>query len=287
MTILVVGGDSRLAREFVASVVDVDIISTTRRHDVYDKIFLDLSDIESFIIPNEIKSAVVVGGVTSYNECVDNYSYAYHVNCVSIPNLIKKLLLKGIHTCFVSTNTVFKYRSRVPTERDTPNPSFAYAEMKYETELKSRQIAKNLNMESLLSILRMTKNISNDTKPFDMWINNFKEMKEITAFTDLYFSPIRFLDAVNMIQVIIKNRLHGIFHLSGERDISYSDFAINLAEYLGIGEEIIRPVKSSDVGVNLVYNHNITALSMRYTTIDTGLKEIQLIDVYKYIKSFL
>ena len=76
---------------------------------------------------------------------------------------------------------------------------------------------------------------------------------------------------------------HGIFHVSGIKDISYSDFAVNFVNYLGLDEKLVHPVLSSDIGVNLVYNHYITALNMKSTKEKLGIKETQLEKVYDYL----
>ena len=61
-------------------------------------------------------------------------------------------------------------------------------------------------------------------------------------------------------------KLPGIFHLSGEKDISYSDFALKLVNYLNLDENFVSVIKSEDIGVKLIYNHHITALNMDITS---------------------
>jgi len=283
--ILVIGGDSRLAVELISTVGEDQVIATTRRENRPNRVFLDLSDITDFNIPNGIKSAVILGGITTFDGCSDNYNYAFNVNCLSIPALIEKLLAAGLFTCFVSSNSVFMNTDGTPSESETPCPSpgFDYANMKYEAERRVMEIAKNLRKENLLSILRITKNVDKDAKPFCDWINNLSNGTKIVAFSDLYFAPIRYSDSANAIIKILGGMKHGIFHVSGIKDISYSDFAVNFVNYLGLDEKLVHPVLSSDIGVNLVYNHYITALNMKSTKEKLGIKETQLEKVYDYL----
>ena len=86
---------------------------------------------------------------------------------------------------------------------------------------------------------------------------------------------------------IINKKAFGIFHLSGEKDISYSDFAIELLKYLNLNKNLVKSVKSTDIGVNLIYNHHITSLNMEATTKAINLKPINLVTVYSYFKKAL
>jgi len=290
MSILIIGGDSRLSKELISLLKkdNQEFFRTTKRRIISDdQIYLDLIDANNFKIPQNVDSAVIVGGVTSYDDCINRYDHAYHVNCNSIPLLVGKLLQKDVYTCFISSNTVFKFTKGLPREYDKPCPGFEYAYLKAETEKKIIQISKQLNKQNNLSILRLTKNVSWDTSPFGKWIDQIQKGGRISAFNDLYFAPVRFSDSANAIQIILKTKTPGIFHLSGEDDISYSDFAIKLANYLKLDNEIVLSIKSSDIGVNLVYNHLITALDMTMTTSILGLKPITLVDVFEYFRTAL
>jgi len=284
MSTLIIGGDSKLSNALVPVLQESNMqyFRTTRRGIISDdQLFLDLIDAKNFKIPSSVDSAVIVGGVTSYGDCIKRYNYAYHVNCNSIPLLVGKLLQKGIYTCFISSNTIFKLMKGLPKEYDKPCPGFEYAYLKAETENKIIQISEQLNKQKMLSILRLTKNVSLETSPFGKWIDQIVKSERIAAFSDLYFAPIRFSDSANAVQILLKTKIPGIFHLSGERDISYSDFAIKLANHLKLDKEIVLSIKSSDIGVNLVYNHPITALDMGKTTSLLGLKQVTLIDVFE------
>ena len=285
MSILIVGGDSQLAQKFV-KLEKGEAVLTTRDHDRSKKdnyIYLDLLFVNNFEIPNGVDKAIIMGGVTKYDYCINDYDYAYNINCISIPKLIQKLLKNDILTCFVSSNTVFQSQDNVSNEKDTPNPGFEYAAMKYKTESEIVKISSDLNKQHLLSIFRMTKNIDCSTKPFDQWISDIRSGKEITAFKDLFFSPIRFQDSVIAISKIVNNRLSGIYHMSGEKDISYSDFATKLLNYLGKKNKV-NAIFSTDIGVNLVYSHHVTSLSMKYSREDLAVGEVELSKIFSYFR---
>lgn len=292
MSKLIIGGDSRLGKvlcSYLRHEKDADkVFKTTRRQITLtpDQIYLNLPDIENFQIPEDIDAVAFIGGVTSYDECNRNPDYAYKVNCSAIPELAERFLSLGIYVCFISTNTVFKC-DFVPRE-DTPVcPGFRYAKLKAITEAKLQETAERLGKIKNLSILRLTKNISIDTSPFGSWLEAIRDNKPIQAFNDLYFAPIRFVDSAMAIQMLLKTHQNGIFHLSGERDVSYYEFAVGLCEHLGIDSSLILDTKSTDLGVKLAYNHPITALDMSYTHQALGLSPIPLTTIYSHLQKHL
>ena len=288
MTTLVVGGDSRLSKILIPQLKkrNIDVFRTTRRRiDTNDQILLNFDDITRFTTPKKIDSAVIVGGVTDYSTCESNYAYAHFINCIQIPTLIGKLLNDGIYVCFISTNTVFSSTASIPKEFELHNPSFAYASLKSIAEHSILTQAFRFNKSKLLSILRLTKNVSYSTSPFDTWVDALSNGEEITAFNDLFFAPILFSHSVDAIYNIISSKLPGMFHLSGITDISYADFAKGLIHAAKLNSNLVKTVSSRDVGVSLIYSNSITCLDMEYTTEKLGLNPIHVKDVYKYLIS--
>lgn len=288
MSILIIGGDSRLAKSFVLRYSEHNIYRTSRRSALNaNEIFLELNEIDDFNIPKDVTSAVIMGGVTNYQACVNDYSYAYNINCVAVPSLIKKLLENNIYVCFISTNTVFKFTRGLPKETDLVCPGFSYASLKAQTEQVITRISVEVKKEHLLSILRLTKNVCNRTSPFNDWIDKLGAKQPIYSLSDLYFAPITFFHSADVIFKLLSQKKPGIFHFSGEHDISYAEFALQLVDYLSIDKALVKVVKSSDIGINLVYNHPITALDMTATSSRLGISPIPLVEVFNYIKKFI
>jgi len=290
MKILVIGGDSKLSKFLKAKLTanNYEVISTTRRENLNEnELYLDFNNADNFNIPKNLTNAIVVGGITSYDDCDGKYEYAYKINCIKIPKLIFKFLQKKIRITFLSTNTVFTSEKNFPKEYSSHNPSFSYAKLKSITEKKICKIADDLNVKEYLSILRLTKNICENTPPFDNWIKHINENKKFYAFKDLFFSPITFVDSSKAILSIVKNEISGNFHLSGEKDINYSEFAHGLLDYFNKDKEMLLSVNSSEIGVNLKYNHHITGLNMDETERLLKIKPIKIQSIYKYFDKFI
>ena len=96
--ILLVGGDSRLAKIFFKKYKynkSLKILRTTRRLNKKNFIFLNFSDISKYHHYKGYSTVIIVGGVVDYNECENNYNYAKKVNCFNIPILAKNFLARG------------------------------------------------------------------------------------------------------------------------------------------------------------------------------------------------
>ena len=281
--ILLIGGDSRLAKVFFnkyKSNKTFKIQKTTRRPQKKNFIFLNLNDISKFNNYNGYDTVVIIGGVVDYYECEKNYRYAKKVNCSNIPALAKKFLTNGSHVIFISTNTVFKSNKTIPDEKSKTCPGFKYAKMK---DIAEKKLLKLKNKYNKITILRLTKNLDKNTSPVNKWISDLKKNKKITAFKDLYFSPILYENSSEAIYKIIKNNYYGIFHLSGIEDISYCNFAKQLIKRLGKKNELLNCLNSHDLKIKLVYNHKITALKMKYTKKKLKLKPIELKKIINYL----
>lgn len=289
MALLIIGGDSRLGNELnkISKSEGVKVYKTTRRfyHCRKEWIYLNLPDFKDFKVPFDVKIAVILGGVTSYSECESNFELAKKINCVAIPSIIEKLCVAGIFTCYISSNVVFK-KDFPPKENIIVNPQkgFKYAELKAETENVLKDLATKGGWKDRLAILRISKNVSDDTAPFNEWIKSIKKGENIIALDDLFFSPITFIDSAETINEICKRRLCGFFHLSGETDLSYYDFAIQLFSYLGINADKVKKVSSYEVGLKLKYNHKITSLNMSSTIKSLDIYPVKLQRIFRYIE---
>jgi dTDP-4-dehydrorhamnose reductase len=85
------------------------------------------------------------------------------------------------------------------------------------------------------------------------------------AFVDLRMSPTSLIYAISAIQKVATGDQLGIFHLSGESELTYAEFAKLLAKHMGADESVVRSCKSSDYGVKLLYQPARPALGMTRT----------------------
>lgn len=279
--ILIIGGDSRLAKELKKKLKKkkIKFIATSRRT---KKNYLDFKTIKDFKIPKNTTCCIILGGITNYNECENNKIKTRKINTINIPKLAIKILSKKIFLCYVSSNTVLNYKFPA-NENAKVNPKFEYALQKSKVEKKLLDFARLKKLNEYLSILRLTKNVCQNTQPFKVWINQIKNKKNIVAFDDLFFSPILFENSADILLKIIEQKKVGIFHLSNKKNLNYYNFAKKLLSYLGSKNKVIKK-SSKDYGLNLLYKHNISSLSMNYTKKKLKVNYVKLNEIFKFFE---
>jgi len=278
--VLIIGGDSKIAKYLIKRLKkeNFKIIATTRRKKNISntKIFLDLYKIKKFVIPKKINVAVILAGVDGHKKCSKNYNYSFQVNSINIPDVAKKLISQKIFVCFVTSSSVFTYKNRLPKENSKYSPSPGYGKQKVIAEKKILNFVKKKKLQSYFSILRISKNVNSSTKIFSNWIKKINNRKKISAFRDLYFSPISFNDTTNMLFKIINRRYHGIYHLSGEKDISYASFADKLIKFNNLNIKLVNHCYSYEKKMKLIYKNKITGLDMKRTSKITKIKPVKV-----------
>lgn len=288
MTKLILGGNSRLAEAMLENHQsgDPDLVLTTRRAINYKspKIYFCFSEPDKLLVPKNIKSAAIVGGAVSYSECKNNYDESFQINCVAIPKLVLRLLRSGIFVTYISSNRVFNYKEPM-SESGVLNPSFPYSRMKGTAEEKIQHYAQKYGFKERLAILRLTKNVNLETNPFHTWVELLKQKKQITAFHDLFFSPILYKHSATLLKQILDSEAPGTFHLSGEKDLNYYEFARGLAKYLGLSDNHVRGIGSSEAGVTLLDNYPVTRLRMVDTSKRFNIKPVPVNEIYEYFGS--
>jgi len=290
MSTLVIGGDSRLGKVLIGQLIHnrSHFLSTSRRKNLSgpDQVPLDFTDCDNWQVPPNVTAAVIIAGMTNFASCESDPALAHHINCVAIPAIARRLFEKDIFTCFISTNTVFK--ADTPQAEDAPvSPDMRYAHQKAEAEAAIQKHASELQVSHLSATLRITKNVSLDTSPFGDWLAMLRSGGVITAFSDLCFAPVLFANSAHAITQVLTHRQPGIFHLSGEADISYASFAMRLVRELAPDRCTVVAKTSQEAGARLLYVHPVTALRLTDRSRAIGLSPIPLTAIIDFFRQAL
>jgi dTDP-4-dehydrorhamnose reductase len=74
MNCLVIGGDSKLSKKLIPLLENNKIkykFTSRKKNRSKNSIFLDLSNTDKFKIPKNINCALIIGGVTNYDTCLN------------------------------------------------------------------------------------------------------------------------------------------------------------------------------------------------------------------------
>ena len=288
MSILIIGGDSRLSKRILEN-YEIKY-STSRSLDQKNKLFLDLSEINSFEIPKDVDKCLIIGGPVSYAEANKNSRSVRYIHEFQIPLLVKKLLEKNIYTIYVSSNMVLGKDCKDRSEEAKPQPNIEHGKIKYICEKEIYKKAIEVGNTDKLAILRITKNISPETTPFLNWIINYKNEEPIIAFKDLYLSPISYEKSAEALMRLANLEYPGIFHFSGLNDINYYELCCEVNKVLlEMGKKELKIIcsTSKEQGITLEDIGSTTFLDMPKTSSVLKIKPVGLKEICKYIISLL
>jgi len=259
---LVLGGDGLLGRYIVEYLTasGKTVLSTTRcTSDVGDnRCYLDLSAAPaSYPDFDSIQHVFLCAGVTSMIECEKKSASTRKINVDGVLAVSEKLVSQGARLYFLSSNTVFNGMS-VIDESSTPSPTTEYGRQKAEAETALLKMS-NVSVIRLSKVLSATSGMASD------FIRKLKNGDEVDAFNDVRLSPISLKYVCESLLRIAEIGATGIFHLSGDTELTYTELAGQLASRLNIPQCRIRPVSSLSKGVEVLYKPIHPALRMERT----------------------
>jgi len=271
---LLIGGDGQIGARLASTLRARGhrVLATTRtpaRADA-DRPFLDLSRQDAFDPPAAVDRACILAAATTFERC-ENDPEARRLNVEWVPSLACRLLARGMHVTFLSTNAVFGGRSPCPAEDDPHDPQAAYPRQKSEGEAAIRHAAARLGATDRCAIVRLTKVLSPYSSPVPGWRQAWSRGEVARPFSDLVFAPISLSCAARALAVLLETGPAGNFHLSGEGDVDYGSFARTLAARLGVRPGLVEPAASHELGMRLAFAPRYSALSMARTSRLTGL----------------
>jgi dTDP-4-dehydrorhamnose reductase len=94
----------------------------------------------------------------------------------------------------------------------------------------------------------------------------------IAPFSDLVFAPVSLGYAAAGLARVALAGVGGRFHLSGEENLSYEEFARRWCAALGYPASRVKPTTSAEAGVAIPFKPRYSALGMRRTERVLGLR---------------
>ena len=239
--ILIIGSDCEVGSFLFKNLkkLNFEVIGTSRKEFNHNesKIKFDLLD-ENY--PFSLKSfdaCIICAGLNNIDFCQKNYKIAKNVNLTSTIKLIDKCKKDSVYVVFFSTVDVFNGKGSFYTTYDLPSPKNVYGKLKIEVE---NFLMNNYSKNS--AILRMTKIISSNTPLIKKWIDNYNNKEEIIAYSDKYLCPISLKQVLLALQILLKDKKSGYFHLGGTEEVTYYDFALSYFREREIFDCLIKPV---------------------------------------------
>ncbi len=241
--LLIIGGDGLIGKSlrlYCAKNSYPYIATTRRKTSGSNTIFWDLTNPETWSIPDNIKCAVICSAITGIVDCNHNEDQTYIVNVVNTVKLIDKLTKNGVFVSFLSSNQVFDGKVALCQHSYPLNPKTEYGKQKAETE--------NLisDFSPLVSIIRLTKVVHVGLNIFNSWMEKLKKNESISAFNDYFCAPVDIKLCTEAIFRITTQKCSGIWHISPKNQISYSEIATLIAKSIRKETSLVNSCSAKD-----------------------------------------
>ena len=276
--LLVVGADGALGRAACAhfEALGVTVIGTSRRRGA-DYYYLDLTVPASWEALPDVDAALICAGVTSMVECTQDPTLTKKVNIRGTTGLATKLASQGAFVLHLSSNQVFD--GAIPhRDRDSyPCPVSEYGRQKALAEAGMRHL---IDRETG-AVLRLTKVITPGMPVIQSWRRDLAAGRRIGPFSNLPLAPISVELVQDTMEVILSERLSGVFHASSQEDSSYLSLAQVVAKYDGADPGLIRPIEAVPRSIGLDFLPRFSSLDMQLEAKEFDLQPLSAKDVFK------
>ena len=211
--------------------------------------------------------AFICAGIAGMDICQAQSASTYQVNVTNTIFLARTLHSNGTPVIFLSSSAVFDGNAICPNED---------VDYSYTTEYGKQKAATERALTSLgddMKIVRLTKVLSVQTEICRKFRNNLRTGKNVEAFDDLMFSPISLQFVCDSLIQIASSKVHGVFHLSGDCEISYFTLAQMFADGIrGASREQVRSNSALDAKTPVLFRPLHPALGMARTRLECGIE---------------
>lgn len=208
---------------------------------------------------------------------------AWKINVLGTQNVVDGCLQSNKKLIYFSTDFVFEGTNPPAggySEEDIPNPINWYAKTKYTGE----KIIQNSKIPWI--IVRIASPYRAKFERLDFARAILKRLQErlpITAVIDHIFTPTYIDDIAFAMDNLIKNNLHGIFHVVGSQSLTPYEAAFLIAKEFGLASSKITKTTRAEFFNNraprsfqlALKNDKIGKLGIKMRTFEEGLREIK------------
>lgn len=280
---LIIGGDSAIGSVVARAMRQHDekVVVTSRRAAV-GALRLDLGDsLAGWRPPHGVSSACICAAVSKMADCGADPVGTAWINVAQTASLVERLTDHGVYTLFLSSNQVFDgSRPLVPCD-EPRRPVSEYGRQKAQTE---KLLEDAMGSGAPIGILRLSKVVAPGMPLLADWANSLAVGRRVSAFGDMFVSPVPTVCAAEAIRCLMRDRRSGIHQLSGPRDVSYAELARIIATRLGASHALVVEELASARGV-------VDGMLPRFTSLDSsGLRsicEIAAPDIHPFVARFI
>ncbi|WP_252901134.1 SDR family oxidoreductase [Vulcanisaeta sp. JCM 14467] len=247
MIVLITGVSSSPGYKTAVSLANKhDVIGTYNEHPInipgVTTVKADLTRDPARLI-SDYKPDVVIhmAAIGNVDQCEEQLELCYRVNVLASRELLTAAYRVGSAIYYLSTDYVFDGERGMYTEDDAPRPVNYYGL----TKLLAEEITKALG-GSIVRVAWIYGAGPGRVNFGKTVVDKLMRGEAVTAIMDQWSSPTLNTIIGEAFVKLLEMRFTGILHVVGPR-LSRYEFARAIAKYFGFNEELIKPIKLSDV----------------------------------------
>lgn len=256
MRILITGANGFLSNYLIADLVKrkYEVIATgkgncrIKANDAFVYEEMDFTEVESVkSVFDKHKPEVVVhaGAMSKPDDCETNKELAYKVNTEGSAYLLDAAKISNSFFIFISTDFVFDGIKGMYNEDDIPAPVNYYGQTKLLAEEKVKEYAGEWSIVRTVLVYGRPQSGRENLLTLVKKKNENGEVFKV--FTDQLRTPTYVEDLASAIVSIIDIKAKGIFHVSGEDQLSPYEMVIKMADLYNLNKELILPITKDDL----------------------------------------
>lgn len=203
---------------------------------------LEINQVFNSFYPTHV---IHTAAITNVDYCEDHQEECHEVNVQATKLLFQASKQFEAHFQLLSTDFVFDGQQGNYQETDPVNPLSVYAKSKVDAEnILLNDDYTNWSIARTIIVYGEGNNLSRSN--IILWaIDSLKNGKEMTIVNDQFRMPTWADDlAWGCLEIVKRNKI-GIYHLSGPTLYSIYDLVLEIADYLQVSGENVKPIASS------------------------------------------
>ncbi len=257
MKILITGSNGLLGQHIIKLLIETTghtIVATGRGasrlpfevSDLYDYFPLDITDgvaVNDFLLAHEPELVIHAAAMTQPDECEQHPIECWNVNVTATRFLLEAAEKINARFIYISTDFVFDGINGPYKETDEPGPVNYYGSSKLAAEKSVME--SDLQWAIVRTVLVYGNILVGNRSNVISWVkDNLMNGKAIKVVSDQLRTPTYVEDLAKGILLVVEKNATGVYHISGEEEMSPHDMAIATADYLQLDKTLMTKVNA-------------------------------------------
>jgi dTDP-4-dehydrorhamnose reductase len=218
---------------------------------------------------------------TNVDGCETDRELSWKVNVDAVKHFIIASRVNSAKIIHISTDYVFDGKAGNYSESSKPNPLSYYGKSKLAAENALITSGIDFAIVRTMIIYGSGKNLRPN---FAIWLINMLTEKNTVRIVDDQFGMPTMVDDLGwaLVKMVDLNK-SGLYHICGSEYLSRYEFAVKLAEVYELNENLIMPIKTSDLNQSAERPMNSSFIQLKAET-DLDLKTLNVTEGLNLLK---